>query len=203
MEHYKNLSLNDIEGEKWLPVKGYEGLYEISSFGRVKSSNKKLGKRKRKYPIILKQHFDRYGYLQVLLSREGVSRSTKIHRLVATAFIPNPLNKPTVNHKWGIKIDNRVSELEWFTVAEQTKHSYAVLKRKCSPSSFKKGKDNKKSKIVYQYDLEGNFINKFYSVREAERETGIHRCSIMCVCKKIGFYKTAGKYKWEYEENIK
>lgn len=203
MENYKNTSLEDLPGEEWRPIKNYEGLYEVSSLGRVKSLNKKLGSRNRKNQIILKQNLDTYGYPQILLSKNGIVNSAKVHRLVADAFIPNLENKPTVNHKFGIKTDNRITELEWFTISEQTKHSYVVLNRKLSPSSFKKGKDHKKSKSVIQYTKDGVFIKKYASVREAQRETGIGRCVIMNVCRKIGYYKTAGGFKWEYETNIK
>lgn len=203
MEHYKNLSLEDLPGEEWRPIKDYEGLYEISSFGRVKSLSKRLGSRNRKNPIILSQGLDKYGYPQILLSKNGIANTAKVHRLVANAFIPNLENKPTVNHKLGVKTDNRASELEWFTLSEQIKHSYVVLKRELSPRSFKRGKDHKMSKPVIQYTREGVFIKKYASVREAQRETGIDRCVIMNVCRKIGFYKTAGGFKWEYETNIK
>jgi len=203
MENYKNISFEDLPGERWRPIKKYEGLYQVSSLGRVKSLSKKIGLRNRKNPIILKQNLDVYGYPQILLSKNGIINAVKVHRLVADAFIPNLENKPTVNHKLGIKTDNRASELEWLTVSEQTKHSYAVLKRKLSPSSFKRGKDHKASKPVIQYTRDGVFIKRYASVREAQRETGIDRCVIMNVCREIGFYKTAGGFKWEYETNIK
>ncbi len=209
MQHWKNLSLDslkeEIEGiiyvEKWKPIPNYEGCYDISSFGRIKSK-KRLVKHYRggvlqKSERILKQNLDTDGYPQVLLCKEGISKSVKIHQLVAKVFIKNPENKTTVNHKWGIKTHNMVHQLEWFTVAEQTKHSYEVLKRKLSPKTFTPGKGNPFSKRVSQYDLNDNYIASFNGTREAERMTGFDRQGIARSCRSAG--KPYKNYKWKYE----
>lgn len=101
--------------EVWKPIEGYEGLYEVSNMGRVKSL--KCGGVR-----ILKPGFDNHGYLKVGLYKNGSNATKKIHRLVATHYIPNPSNLPQVNHKKGIKTDNRASELEWVTNRENTSH---------------------------------------------------------------------------------
>lgn len=126
MEHYKNLSLEDIEGEVWLPIHGWEGLYEISNMGRVKSFKRKIVK-------ILKQEVQKYDYLQTQFIKLGITTRQKVHRVVAITFIPNPENKPQVNHINGIKHDNRVENLEWCTAHENMVHAFTIgLKRNLS-----------------------------------------------------------------------
>jgi hypothetical protein len=109
--------------EQFLPVKGYEGLYEVSNTGKVRSLPRKTSK-----GGLLKQTNRGHGYMCVSLSN-GKSKMYHVHRLVATAFISNPENKRTVNHKDGVRTNNGVSNLEWSTHSEQAKHSYDVLGR--------------------------------------------------------------------------
>lgn len=111
--------------EIWKPVYGFQN-YLISSTGRVKSLPIKrhfgryIQTRKEKYLYL---HKEANGYIRVVLCRQGLCLHFGVHRLVAAAFIPNPLNKPTVNHKNGIKHDNRVENLEWATRYEQMAHA--------------------------------------------------------------------------------
>lgn len=99
-------------GEFWKPIYGYEGLYEVSNFGRVKSVKFKKSRLKTLYK-------NEKGYLYTYLYKNGVREKLRIHRLVALAFIPNPENKPTVNHIDEDKSNNKVSNLEWATYKEQ------------------------------------------------------------------------------------
>ena len=96
-------------------VIGYEGLYKVTSDGKIWSikSNK-----------FLKLNFKKNGYVYVELNKNGVGKTLRVHRIVAESFIDNPENKKTVNHKNGVKSDNRVSNLEWMTVQENTIHAY-------------------------------------------------------------------------------
>ena len=112
--------------EIWKDVIGYEGLYQVSNMGRVKSLRK--GKRFNK---IMKQTPNYKGYLEISFCVKGKDKKFKVHRLVAMAFIPNIDNKPLVNHKNGNKQDNIFSNLEWVTHGENLKHAYdSGLKRK-------------------------------------------------------------------------
>ena len=117
--------------EIWKDIKGYEGLYQISNLGRVKSISRKIntfyGYRKTKEKI-LKSSYDKDGYLKITITNNWKHKTHKIHRLVAEAFIPNPDNKPTINHIDGNKLNNSIDNLEWATRKEQTKHMHEVLK---------------------------------------------------------------------------
>ena len=105
--------------EIWEDIDGYGGDYQVSNFGRVKSF-------KHRKPLIMKPGVDAYGYPQVGLCRNNKHNSHKIHRLVAMAFIPNPLNKPEINHIDGCKSNNHVDNLEWVTAQENSRHAYAT-----------------------------------------------------------------------------
>ena len=108
--------IQDIEGEIWRDIEDYEDDYQISNFGRLKSF--KNGQVK-----ILKPHVDKDGYLQSVFTKNGKHKWFKLHRLVATAFIPNLKNKPQVNHIDGHKMNNHVSNLEWVSQSENNLHA--------------------------------------------------------------------------------
>jgi len=131
IKHWKNISLENIEGEVWQPIVKYIGLYEVSNMGRVKSLPRYKKNRGCGYvskTIILRQGFTgskKYLGVTLVTNNKGVWHS--VARLVATAFIPNPKRKATVNHLWGVTDDNRVSELGWATYKEQKEHAIKVL----------------------------------------------------------------------------
>jgi hypothetical protein len=115
---------NIIRGKviEWRPVVGYEGHYEVSSDGRVRS----IKKLTRGY--VMDERSDRGGYMTVRLNKDDRKSSTQfVHRLIAKAFIPNPdpADRPFVNHKNGNKLDNRIHNLEWVSHSETMKHAYA------------------------------------------------------------------------------
>lgn len=99
--------------EQWRSIPGYEGIYQVSSEGRVKNA----------YGHVLKPETAKNGYKRVTLFDK---KKFQVHRLVALAFIPNPDNKEVVNHRNGVKADNRVENLEWVTWSENAKHAYAT-----------------------------------------------------------------------------
>lgn len=179
-----------MEQEIWKDVVGYEGLYQVSNLGRVKSLpvHRKVGWADYiSKEIILKQSVDRSGYLVVCLHKEKVRHIAKVHRLVALAFLENPNNYRCVNHKDEDKTNNNVNNLEYCT------HSYnnnygtrneRVMKANC--------------KRVVQYTKSGIFIAEWNGTRDAQRNTGVHSCNISLVCK--GVRKTSGGFIWKYKE---
>lgn len=108
--------------EIWKPIKGYEGLYEVSNKGRIKSLPKKYNRFKETILSNVEQKRSHTSYYQIPLSKDGKVKRVSVHRLVAEAFIPNPLNKPYINHKNSNGLDNSVSNLEWCTQLENIHH---------------------------------------------------------------------------------
>lgn len=119
-----------IMKEIWKDIKGWEGYYQISNLGRVKSLYRivphKLKGKKTIFERILKPCIASPGYYSLGLRKDCKVKCARIHRLVALHFIPNPQNKPEINHKNGIKTDNRIENLEWVTRSENEKHAYKI-----------------------------------------------------------------------------
>ena len=157
--------------EKWLPVVGYEGLYEVSNLGRVRSLPRNTTKGK-----ILAQQITKFGYLKVALVKNNVPKFFQVHRLVAVSFIPNPNNLPQVNHINENKLDNRVENLEWCTAKYNMNYS--------------------NSKRVAQCTKEEKIITIFSSLIEASNQTGFWYGNISRCC--LGKRKTAYGYIWKY-----
>ena len=166
--------------EIWRDIEGYEGLYQISNKGRVKSLHK--GSERILRPVI-----DRYGYMFVFLYNDNARKYFKIHRLVAQAFISNPENKPQVNHKDENKKNNCIENLEWATAKENS--NYGTRNERVADS---------RSKPILQYSKSGDFIRGWKSAREVERMLGIANSHIIACCK--GKRKSAGGFVWRYKE---
>lgn len=167
-------------GEIWRDIPGYAGKYLASSFGRIKA----LPNRSRNKSRILKLSLKKSGYLNVSLCKDGVVKTWRVHRLIAMAFLPNPENKPQINHKDGNKQNNRVDNLEWATSSENISHAYKRLGRKSSGGVARK--------VVRCVETN----TKYRSTREAERRTGISHTTIVSCCRRHGH--TAGGFHWEY-----
>lgn len=178
--------------EVWKDVVGYEGIYQISNLGRVKSLEREvniklfnIGWSKRKIPeSIRKQTIFKNGYAGVQLHKQQKLHLGLTHRLVAQAFIPNPGKKPEVNHKNGDKLDNCVENLEWVTRTENDSHSRQILKNVCG---------EKPKRVLC---VETGII--YNSTGEASRNTKANQGAICCVANHKKYYKTAGGYHWEY-----
>lgn len=116
--------------ELWKDITGYEGLYQASTKGNIRSLNHIRKNGTNQYMQrgkLLKFNKNPNGYLQVRLSKNGVAKTYRVNRLIALTFIDNPFNKKTVNHINGNKLDNNVKNLEWATHKEQTNHMHKVL----------------------------------------------------------------------------
>ena len=187
--------------EVWKDIRGYEGLYQVSNLGRVKSLNYKRTGEER----ILKITKDRNGYYLVNLRKNNKTKMFKVHYLVADNFIPNPYNKPEIDHINTNPSDNRVENLRWATREENCNneltrtHNSESKKIKNNGIPWRRGKDNPYSKKIVQLSLSGELIRVWDSIREAEREEGFdHRHICKCCKGKQKFHK---EYKWMYYED--
>ena len=175
--------------EIWKDIQGYEGLYMVSCYGRIKSVERyvsiyKCNKRKVK-PRIIKQSKDTKGYKTVTLQKDGKCHRRRVHRLVAQAFLENPDNLECVNHKNGNKEDNRLGNLEWCTYSENIIHAY-------------KNKLNNRARPV-ECLLDGKVIKRYESARDAEKD-GFSNQLIAHCCNKKYRHKKHGGYEWRYAD---
>lgn len=167
--------------EIWKKIPEYEK-YSVSNTGKVRSENKEL------------KPGSNGKYLFIFLCKGGTKKSFYIHRLVATAFIENPQNKKQVNHKNGIKTDNRVENLEWNTASENLTHKFRVLKLKNNNGMVGKRDALCKTSIpVIQLSVDGFIVCVHDSRIGAHRSTGIDRRNIQSAIKN---QKKAGGYLW-------
>lgn len=176
---------------EWKPVEGFEGFYEVSTNGKVRSCSR-LVKSRYCNRIIkgkeLKQVKDQDGYCKVQLSKEGKATSKAVHRLVAQAFIPNPNNYPVINHRDENKENNNVSNLEWCTVKYNTLYNDGVMRRAV-----------KRRKPILVISEKGEIFH-FNSITEAEEKLNLNHGNVVGCLK--GYYgrKTCKGYSFEYVE---
>ena len=175
--------------ETWKNIKGYEGLYQVSSEGRVKSLERIIIKKDgRKFTVkerILKPAMNRYGYLIVALHAGDKQKTLTVHRLVCTAFHENLENKLCVNHINENKTDNRASNLEWCTHKENNTHGTRIARvaKACS-------------KPVGQYTLDSELVKVWASPCEAGKQGGFDSATISNVAN--GKRKTHKGFIWRY-----
>lgn len=162
-----------IEVETFVEIEGFEN-YEVSKPGKVR--NIKSGR-------ILKSSFNTHGYLVHFLYENNKRKCIPLHRIIATAFIDNPDEKPQVNHIDENKLNNDLRNLEWCTAKENSIHGTRI--KRIAEKHFKK---------VIQLDLNDNVLNIFKSMKQAEQETGVFASSISACCN--GKAKRAGYFKW-------
>lgn len=189
--------------EIWKDIEGFEGYYKISNFGNVKSYDRAVIKTNNSVigylGKLLSPYNDGRGYLKVDLHKNGKRISVRVHRLVAKAFIPNPNNLPTVNHKDENKLNNNASNLEWMSIADN--NNYGSRHNKTSLSH------RKRARTIYQFTKGGFLINSYPSPAEASDWTGIKRGNILgcaCGCTSNGIHirKTAGGFIWSYNKDL-
>lgn len=189
--------------EEWKDIKDYEGLYQISNTGKVKSLYRDTEK------ILIGDVIrSGKGYLSVGLTKNKKVKSFLTHRLVAQAFIPNPENKPEVNHIDGNTLNNNVSNLEWCTHRENINHAWKTglnenqreKLRKMNPLKARKYEfAERRKKPVIQMDLNNNVIREFKSAQDATKYYGMENLykHISACC--VGKRKTAYGYKWKFK----
>jgi len=177
--------------EIWKDIIGYKGLYKASNFGRIKSL-------KRKYRLndkILKPVIKDIGYIQYILSKDNKQELFLGHRLIAKCFIPNPKNKPQINHKDGNGFNNRIDNLEWCTASENGLHAYRILGNKAWHKGHT-GKDTPTAKPVIQRYINGIIVKIWDCASDAVRDGGFESsCISRCCQKKSKYHK---HYIWEY-----
>lgn len=167
-----------MQKEIFKDVIGYEGLYQVSNLGRIKSlSNNKLKKEK-----ILKQNVSNCGYKTVCLSKKNKYKTYTIHRLVANNFLSNNDNKRTVNHINGIKTDNRLENLEWCTTSENTKHAYNN-----GLINVSKAENHVNSKLTNVQVLEIRAIGRSLKQREIAEMYGVSQVIISNILNNISY----------------
>lgn len=197
-----------MEEEIFVDIKGYEGLYQISNFGNVKS----LGNEKKRKEKIIKQGQSKKGYLFVNLYKNGKGKIYQVHRLVAIAFIENPNNFLQVNHKDEDKTNNVVENLEWCDAKYNNNYGSRITKSvantdwkiKVANTDYKaiaeKLTNGVLSKQVYQYSLDLNLIKIWQSTKECKRN-GFNQGNISECCN--GKRKSHKGYIWSYTEILK
>lgn len=197
--------------EIWKDVIGYEGLYQVSSLGQIKSLSYSGGSKER----ILKQYTRPDGYLSVALTKDGKHMTKTVHRLVATAFLPNPNNLEMINHKDEVRSNNSVDNLEWCSRSYNQLYSlniHAERKQlfadnfKNKSSFIKKGVPHKYNIRVVKKALSGEVITYYSNPSEAGKENNIPSGTILNTCKHNNLSTTTRKrtskgFIWEFDGN--
>ena len=188
------------EDEIWKDIKDFEGRYQVSNMGNIRSLKRKVKHNTSKTGFIevdgkvLKPYTTKKWYLHVDLGKsDGTKKYGRVHRIVMETFVPNIDNLPQVNHLNGLKDDNRLENLEWCDNSENQLHAYA------NGLNVRSDKAGKPKKSVNQIDMcTGEVLNVYESISEASRAMGLKKPSnISMVCK--GRRHSAGGFKWEYE----
>ena len=168
--------------EVWKDIIDYEGLYQVSNLGRVKSVDRIVNNDKKKYKlkgILLSKCISKKGYYIVSLCKNSKSKTFLVHRLVSNAFIKNNLNKPCVNHIDGVKTNNKVSNLEWCTYKENTQHA---LKNKLMNINHMYVINKKSYKDVYIL-----YKKEVLSQREIAERYNVNQSTICRIIKKLNY----------------
>lgn len=181
-----------MKNEIWKDIPGYEGLYQVSNIGRVKSLARKNSNVCLKTRI-LTERVNQNGYILYCLQKNKERKWNRVHRLVAACFIPNPNNYPVVNHIDGNKTNNKIENLEWCTRSYNTKHAYKTGLRKKYI-----GNKNVLSKPIIQYDTNMNIIKEWESCNIASKELNISHGNIW---RSMKSNCKAGGYYWKYKNS--
>lgn len=188
----------DIQKEEFRDVIGFEGLYQIGEYGTVVSLDRinNYGKFVKGRTMIKNLNYK--GYEVVCLSKDNKKKTCSVHRLIAEAFIPNPYNKPQIDHINGIRNDNRVENLRWCTAKENTNFELAYTNRCKSVPKLDK---SPYSRRVGKYSVNNEYICSYNSLTEAKEDTGCSVSKISAVCR--GERKASGGFIWKFESEAK
>lgn len=199
----KSTKVVDLEGEIWMPVKDFENIYAISNKGRLKTLQRVVNARQglvsRPEKLWNARNNNPLNYYTVTLKDKmnDKLRHVSIHKLVAEHFIPNPKNKPCIDHINTDRHDNRVENLRWVTQKENCNNPISRSKMCESQSALvAEGKHLKTLRKVAQFDMDGNFIKEWNSLTEAGRALGID-ISLMAKCCRNTRH-TCGGFRWKY-----
>lgn len=186
--------------EIWKAIPGYEGLYEVSNLGHVRSVARIVRasgiSQRRAFGRVLKPYTNKLRYQYVALSKDGKPKTLLVHRLVANVFVPNPNNYSIINHKDENPSNNRADNLEWCTQMYNVHYGTGMERGDA--------KSNHGRMAVDKLDLNGNYICSYRSISEAAEAVGVRKQCI-CACLKGKHSNgrnvfTAGGYKWRYKE---
>lgn len=178
--------------EEWRDIQGYEGLYQVSNYGSVKSIDRILPNGKNRKGKVLYVHLIN-GYPTVSLCKNNKQHNHKIHRLVAQSFIPNPDNKPCVDHIDANRANNNVINLRWVTYQENNNSPLSYKARSTAINAAR-------SVMVAQYNKEGALLAIYPSIIIASKFTSA-KANCICDCCS-GRIKTAGGFIWKYVNEI-
>ena len=191
--------------EQWKEIPGYDGKYEVSTYGNVRCVNYRRSGKSQNMKLSLSHH----NYYMVTLRQQGKNVNRSVHRLVAITWIPNPKNLPEIDHINSNPSDNRIENLRWCTKEENYKNPATIAKRrnrKGTKGAYSKNPitDERRkeisltlSKPVIQMDLFRRYINEYPSIKIAGEVTKVHYTAINKCCR--GKAKSAGGYKWKYK----
>lgn len=179
---------------KWMDIDGYEGIYQVSNTGSVRSVDRIDCAGRILSGKIKKAVKDKDGYMQIRLSKEGVTQTYKVHRLVASAFIPNPFNYMQVNHRDENKANNNAENLEWCDC--KYNNCYGTARSRAREHTDYKNNAQKHRRPVLQVNTNGNAVKLWDGAIDASKELGVCRTMICKCCR--GIQKTAGGYIWRY-----
>lgn len=206
--HQQNHKISYMEQtEIWKDIVGYEGLYQVSDQGRVRSIRKMdtdSDCRKVLSAKVLRPAYRRTGHAVVGLRRDGKNKTMTVHRLVATAFIPNPNNYPIINHKDEDPRNNRVDNLEWCTFRYNGNYGTCLKRRSGASAKRVCGGDD----VIYVYSLDNELFGRFETIWEAvdalglsgDKRARVVRQKARECCR--GKIKTAFGFIWKYERNV-
>lgn len=196
------LSLDDFEGEIWKDIPNFKGLYQVSNMGRIKSMDRYIvykrpqdSKQRKvlyKGTILKASHYGKY--LICHIGHNNKKISIKYHRLVCSVFNSNSENLKEVNHLNEIKTDNRAENLEWCTRKQNANWGTAIKR-----SSVARVNHPDLSRVVYQFTLDGQFVAKYPSAKEAARHLGLKSANILSSCHDL-FSSSTGGFLWSFTQ---